>query len=107
MLFYRQKELNNNIAQTHIAKYRYVKMYSRYIPIKLLTANKFWLLFTTNAYSIRDLTSIGSIRTFTESSVLFRCFQNTAPFYKHSGHWLKSESRFELLHSTGKFSTLD
>ena len=41
-------------------------MYSRYVPIKLLIANKCRLLFTYNADSIRDLTSLGSLQTFTE-----------------------------------------
>ena len=59
-------------------------MYSRYVPIKLLIANKCRLLFTYNADSIRDLTSFGSLQTFTESFVIFRCFPNTVLFYKRS-----------------------
>ena len=46
-------------------------MYSRYVPNKLLIAHKSWLLFTYNYDSIRDLTSLGSLRTFSES-VIFR-----------------------------------
>ena len=46
----------------HIAKIRQ-KLYSRYVPIKLLTANKFWLLFIYNADSIQDLTRLRSLRT--------------------------------------------
>jgi len=46
------------------------KLYLRYVPIKLLNANKFRLLFTNNANSIRYLTSPGSVRTFTESVVI-------------------------------------
>jgi len=45
------------------------KLYSRYVPIKLLIDNKFRLLFTYNNDFIRYLTSLGSLRTlrFTES----------------------------------------
>jgi len=46
-------------------------MYSRYVPNKLLIAHKSRLLFTYNDDSIRDKTSIGSLRTFSES-VVFR-----------------------------------
>ena len=46
-------------------------MYSRYVPNKLLIARKSRLLFTYNDDSIRDLTSLGSLRTFSES-VVFR-----------------------------------
>jgi len=45
----------------------------------MLTANKFWLLFTYNG-SIRDLTNLGSLRTFPKCVVIF--VPNTAPFYK-------------------------
>jgi len=47
----------------------------------MLTANKFWLLFTYNV-SIRDVTNLGSLRTFPKSVVNF--VPNTAPFYKAS-----------------------
>jgi len=46
-----------------------------------MIVNKFQLLFTHNDDSIRDLTSLGSLRTFTVSVVIFRCFPNMAPFY--------------------------
>jgi len=48
--------------------------------IKMLIANKFRLLFIYNADSIRDFTSLGDLRTFTESVVFFRRFPNTVPF---------------------------
>jgi len=38
------------------------KLYLRYVPIKLLIAYKFRLLFTYNADSIRNLSSLGSLR---------------------------------------------
>ena len=44
-------------------------MYSRYEPNKLLIAHKSRLLFTYNDDSIRDKTSLGSLRTFSESVV--------------------------------------
>ena len=50
-------------------------MYSRYVPIKMLIANKFRLLFTYNADSIRDLTSLESLWTFIKSVVIFHCFK--------------------------------
>jgi len=46
-------------------------MYSRYVPNKLLIAHKYWLLFTYNDDSICEKTSLGSLRTFSES-VVFR-----------------------------------
>ena len=46
-------------------------MYSRYVPNKLLISHKSQLLFIYNDDSIRDLTSLGSLRTFSES-VVFR-----------------------------------
>jgi len=52
--FYRQKVWNYSITPIHIVKY--AKLYSRYVPIQVLIANKFRLLFTYNADSIRDLT---------------------------------------------------
>jgi len=39
VVFYPKKELNNNITQKVIAKYRQ-QLYSQYVPIKLLIANK-------------------------------------------------------------------
>jgi len=47
---------------------KYVKTVSRNVPIKLLIANEVGF-FPYNADSIRDLTSFGSLRTFT--NVLF------------------------------------
>jgi len=77
VVFYRQKEWNNYTE-------RYCKirqqLYSRYVPIKLLIANTFRLLFTYNAEPIRDLTSLESWRTFTESVVIFRFFQMRRQF---------------------------
>jgi len=48
------------------------KMYSRYVPNKLLIAHKSRLWFTYNDDSIRDLSSLGSLRTFSESAVFRR-----------------------------------
>jgi len=46
-------------------------LYSQYVPIKLLIANKFRLLFTYNADSIRYLISLWSLLTYTESVVIW------------------------------------
>ena len=55
MVFYCQKEGKNNITLKHIAKY---ERNIHNVPIKLLITNKFRLLFTYNADSIRDFTSL-------------------------------------------------
>jgi len=49
-------------------------MYSQLEPIKWLIANIFRLLFPFNADFIRDLTSLGSLLSFTKSVVIFSRF---------------------------------
>ena len=93
----------NNITTTHLAKYvKNVFTIHLYVPIKVLTANTFQ--FTYNANSIRDLASLGTLRTFTESVVIFRCFVDlncACPNLR-----LKLESSFELLQPAGNSSTI-
>jgi len=72
------------------------QLYSLYVLIKLLTANTFRLLFTYNADSIRDLTCLGSLRTLTKSVLIFRCFPNTAPFYKRCKQILGESRSLDL-----------
>jgi len=64
--------------------------------LKLLIANNFRLLFAYNADLIRDLTSFGSLRTFTESVVIFRCFPNKPPFNKRSKQILGLKRKFKI-----------
>ena len=65
-------------------------LYSRYEPIKLLIAQKCRLLFTYNADFIRYLTSLGSLRTFTES-VLFEQLEPLGDFFGNRPRELYAE----------------
>ena len=80
MFYFILRKWNNNITPKHVANYVKLCIYGMYCMIKMLIANKFRLLFIYNADSIRDFTSLGDLRTFTESVVFFRRFPNTVPF---------------------------
>jgi len=71
VVFYRQKEWNNNITLKQIAKFVKICIHELYRLNCWLPINVGYCLHNYNADSIRDFTSLRSLRTFTESVVFF------------------------------------